>query len=72
LERLEVSPIWHEHPVISPSLPSAFAVPDAYGDLVVAILAVAAIKALSRHTSVVTLLVWLFKVRGSADFLFAF
>jgi hypothetical protein len=56
----------------SPSLPSPFAAPDAYGDLVVAILAVAVTIALSRHTSVATLLVWLFNVQGTADLLFAF
>jgi|SRR5262249_55175848 len=37
--------------VVSPSLPSAFAVPAAYGDLVAAILAVAAIWALSARAS---------------------
>jgi hypothetical protein len=38
--------------VVSPSLPSAFAAPAAYGDLVAAILAVAATIALSRRMSV--------------------
>ena len=37
--------------VVSPSLPSAFAVPAAYGDLVAAILAVIATLALSARTS---------------------
>src|SRR5262245_40272973 len=40
--------------VVSPSLPSAFAVPAAYGDLVAAILAVVATLALSRRTSLAT------------------
>ena len=35
--------------VVSPSLPSAFAAPAAYGDLVAAILAIIAIGALSAH-----------------------
>jgi hypothetical protein len=58
--------------VVSPSLPSAFAAPAAYGDLVAAMLAVAATIALSRHASLATLLVWLFNIWGTADLLFAF
>jgi hypothetical protein len=58
--------------VVSPSLPSAFAAPAAYGDLVAAILAVVATVALSRRVSLATLLVWLFNVWGTADLLFAF
>src|SRR6266487_5818670 len=46
--------------VVSPSLPSAFAVPAAYGDLGAAILAVAATIALSKRASYAILLVWLF------------
>src|SRR5262245_33366704 len=58
--------------VASPSLPSAFAAPAAYGDLIAAILAVAATLALTRRSSSATLLVWLFNVWGAADLLFAF
>ena len=58
--------------VVSPSLPSAFAAPAAYGDLVAAVLAVAATMALSRRAPLATLLVWLFNVWGAADLLFAF
>ncbi len=58
--------------VVSPALPSAFAVPAAYGDLFAAILAVAASIALSRRASLASLLVWLFNMRGAADLLFAF
>jgi hypothetical protein len=58
--------------VVSPSLPSAIAVPAAYGDLVAAILAVAASTALSSRASFATVLVWLFNVWGAADLLFAF
>lgn len=58
--------------VVSPSLPPAFAAPAAYGDLVAAILAIAATIALSRRASLATLLVWLFNVWGAADLLFAF
>ena len=58
--------------VVSPSLPSAYAAPAAYGDLVAAILAVAATIALSRRMSFATSVVWVFNVWGAADLLFAF
>jgi len=58
--------------VVSPLLPSAFAVPAAYGDLIAAILAIATSIALSRRWSLAISLVWLFNVWGTADFLFAF
>jgi hypothetical protein len=58
--------------VVSPALPSAFAAPAAYGDLVAAILAIAAIIALSRRAFLAISLVWLFNVWGTVDFLFAF
>jgi hypothetical protein len=56
--------------VVSPSLPAAFAVPAAYGDLVAGILAVVATVALSRRTSGASALLWLFNIWGAADFLF--
>jgi hypothetical protein len=58
--------------VVSPLLPSAFAVPAAYGDLVAVILAIAASLALSRRAPRAILLVWLFNVWGAADLLFAY
>ena len=58
--------------VVSPSLPSAFAAPAAYGDLVAAILAVAVSMALYGRAPLAPLLVWLFNVWGTADLLFAF
>lgn len=58
--------------VVSPALPSAFAVPAAYGDLVAALLAVAAAIALYRHLPLATPLVWLFNLWGTGDLLFAF
>jgi hypothetical protein len=58
--------------VVSPLLPSAFAVPAAYGDLIATILAVAASVALFKRASLAATLVWLFNVWGAADFLFAF
>ena len=48
--------------VVSPTLPSAFAVPAAYGDLVAAILAVIATLALSARTSWAIAIVWVFNV----------
>jgi hypothetical protein len=58
--------------VVSPSLPPAFAVPAAYGDLVAALLAVATVVALSRSAAVANGLAWLFNVWGTADFFLAF
>ena len=58
--------------VVSPSLPSAIAAPAAYGDLVAAILAVAATIALSRRASFAIALVWLFNVWDTTDLLFAY
>jgi hypothetical protein len=58
--------------VASPSLPSAFAIPAAYGDLIAAFLAVAASIALFKHLPPAILLVWVFNLWGTADLLFAF
>jgi hypothetical protein len=58
--------------VVSPALPSAFAVPAVYGDLVATILAIAASLALVRRAPVAIALVWLFNVWGAADFLLAY
>ncbi len=57
--------------VVSPSLPSGFAAPAAYGDLVAAILAITATLALSRRASWATVLVWVFNVWGAGDLLYA-
>jgi len=57
--------------VVSPSLPAAFAVPAAYGDLVAGILAIATTIALSRRAYPATLLVWVFNISGATDLLFA-
>ena len=57
--------------VVSPSLPTAFSIPAAYGDLVAGLLAVTATVALSRRASWATGLVWLFNIWGAADFLYA-
>jgi hypothetical protein len=58
--------------VVSPSLPSAFAAAAAYGDLVAALLALAATLALSNRASSAMPLVWVFNLWGTADFLYAF
>jgi hypothetical protein len=57
--------------VVSSSIPAAFAMPAAYGDLVAGSLAIAAVLALSRHASWAIPLVWIFNVWGAADLLFA-
>ena len=57
--------------VVSPSLSAAFAVPAAYGDLVAAILAVAATFALSARVSWAIPIVWVFNVWGAVDLLHA-
>ena len=58
--------------VVSPSLPSAFAVPAAFGDLGAAVLAVAATLAVTRGASWAIVLVWVFNVWGAVDLLYAF
>jgi hypothetical protein len=56
--------------VVSPDLPSAFARPAAYGDLVAALLALIALASLRSRLGIP--LVWLFNVWGSADLLHAY
>jgi hypothetical protein len=56
--------------VVSSELPSSFARPAAYGDIVAAVLAVAAFAGLSTGAGIT--LVWVFNVWGSADLLYAF
>jgi hypothetical protein len=58
--------------VVSPSLPSAFAVPAAFGDFIAAILALAASVSLFRRWPPAVVLVWVFNLWGTADLLFAF
>ena len=53
-------------------MPSVFAAPAAYGDLIAALLAIAAILALIRRASLAIPLVWLFNVWGAGDLLNAF
>lgn len=58
--------------VAAPSLPSAFAVPAGYGDLVATVLAVASVLALISRASWATGLAWVFNVWGTVDLLNAF
>jgi hypothetical protein len=58
--------------VVSASLPATFAVPAAYGDVVAALLAVAASRALFKGAPWAVPLVWIFNVWGAADLLNAF
>ena len=58
--------------VVAASLPSAFAAPAAYGDLIAALLAMAAIFALVKRVTWAIPLVWLFNVWGTGDLLNAF
>src|SRR6516165_2210457 len=58
--------------VVSPSLPSGFSFPTAYGDLFAAILAVLAIWSLSGRAWFATSMVWVFNVWGAVDLLVAF
>jgi hypothetical protein len=58
--------------VVSPALPSAFAVPAAYGDLVAAILAIGTAIALAKKSPAAYAAVWFFNLWGAADLLFAF
>jgi hypothetical protein len=55
----------------SAGIPSRFAVPAAVGDLVAAILAVAAIAAVATGDRRARVLVWVFSVEGTADLLAA-
>ena len=57
--------------VVSPSLPSGFSFPAAYGDLFAAILAVLAIWSLSARAWFATSMVLVFNIWGAADLLVA-
>ena len=56
--------------VVSPDLPSAFANPAAYGDIVAATLALVALATLPSRAGVV--IAWIFNLWGSFDLLIAF
>ena len=55
--------------VVAASLPSAFAAPAAYGDLIAAVLAIISLLALSARASWALAIVWIFNLLGSFDLL---
>src|SRR5262245_16852200 len=52
-------------------MPPEFAYPAAFGDLLAALLALAAIPAVAKNAAVGRLLVWLFNVEGTVDLMLA-
>jgi len=56
---------------IRPGMPPEFAYPAAFGDLLAAVLALAAIPAVATDARGARLLVWLFNVAGTVDLLTA-
>lgn len=58
--------------LVSPELSPAFANPAAYGDLIAALLALAASWSLSARTTWAIALVWLLNIEGALDLLYAF
>ena len=48
-------------------IPAAFATPAAYGDLLAALLALAAIAALLANAKAARVLLWVFNIEGTAD-----
>jgi len=54
-----------------PDIPASFAYPAAFGDLLAAVLAIAAVPAVTRRAPSARLLVWLFNVGGTLDLLAA-
>src|SRR3990172_6127807 len=58
--------------VVAPTLPPAFALPAAYGDLLAGLLALLAMVALRRRWAVAIALAWLANVVGTLDLLHAF
>jgi hypothetical protein len=54
-----------------PDIPLQFAYPAAFGDLLAAVLAIAAIPAVATESRSARLLVWLFNVEGTVDLLTA-
>jgi len=58
--------------VVAPTLPRAFALPTAYGDLLAGLLALLAMLALRGRLVLGIPLAWLFNVVGTLDLLYAF
>ncbi len=58
--------------VVAPTLPRAFALPTAYGDLLAGLLALLAMVALRGRWALALPLAWLFNIVGTLDLLYAF
>jgi len=52
---------------IYPGMPSQFATPAAYGDLLAALLALASLAAITMKSPLARLLVWVFNIEGTLD-----
>src|SRR5215467_13767069 len=57
--------------LVSRDLPTAFAVPVAYGDVTAVVLALLALTALRYELAVASLTIWLFNLEGTADLIYA-
>ncbi|HLH12102.1 MAG TPA: hypothetical protein VKV77_09530 [Methylovirgula sp.] len=57
--------------VVSPDLPSAFAVPTAYGDATAVLLALIALLLLRTESVLALPAIWLFNVEGTLDLVYA-
>jgi len=58
--------------IVLSGMPSSFAVPAAYGDLLAAVLAIIALVALRQNWKVAIPLIWLFNIEGTVDLGYAF
>jgi hypothetical protein len=57
--------------LVAPSLPSRFAVPTAWGDVLAAVLALVALSALRNDMRIALSLVWVFNIEGILDLAYA-
>jgi hypothetical protein len=57
--------------LVSPELPSAFAVPTAYGDLTAVILALLTLACIRSETALAGPMLWLFNIVGLLDLIYA-
>jgi len=57
--------------IVSPELPSAFAVPTAYGDLTASILALLALANIRVESAFAVPMLWLFNIVGLCDLIYA-
>src|SRR5262249_31762988 len=56
---------------VDPGIAPQFAYPAAFGDLIAAVLALAAIPAVAARARIASILVWIFNVEGSVDLISA-